>query len=77
MLLMENLKNAPMRSSTEDVDGFEDRQEIIIDKGSTKTLYQSPFDTEISVDVLLPVQQSGETQSQFVHESNRNLVQVQ
>ncbi len=38
MLLIE--KNAPTRSNTEDVDHFKDRQELIIDKGSTETMCQ-------------------------------------
>jgi hypothetical protein len=37
-------KNAPMRSSTEVVDSFEDRQEFAIDKGSTETMYQCIHD---------------------------------
>ena len=36
MLLME--KNAPMRSSKEDADGFEDRWELIIEKGTTEII---------------------------------------
>ncbi len=71
VLLMK--KNAHMRSGTEDVHGFEDQQEFIIEKGSTENMH----DQEFLLDVLLPVHQSGETQSQLVQESRRGLVQEQ
>jgi hypothetical protein len=61
------------------LNGAEDRQEFTIEKGSTETMYQCIIDPEISqqssLGLLLPIQQSSETQFQFVQELSRDPVQ--